>query len=377
MNQSNRKAAWVLSVVVGLFLWYFSLDAFSWLFFKIFYPTALTSGAARPPDAIVSPPSGIALLWIFIVTPTITILVLWSCIRGIMKLAELPRQKRMAMEMEQWRAKNDADRLAANRVAQQRLAGEQAAQRAETVEKVASLVSSAQAAAARLPIILVEAEVSLDRAETEFADNVPSSFWEAMETAAMYLSDFEAIVHQIDAARMEHSRLASLLGPGTIGFSLGVYVFPGSSRTGSRMNLLYRQAQGAPDSRFAIIYEQRRLTTMLDRGFRSLAEALTTLGYRVEIALDDLSRNLGIQQGDLQSALCDSIARLGEQQIKLIDVANAARREAGTASSELAAIARKSATRAEEGARSRMKDANDTRAALAKLEELLRTNSRR
>ena len=53
------------------------------------------------------------------------------------------------------------------------------------------LCSESQTAAARLPVVLAQAEIALDRAENELYVGRYSPFWEAMEEATRQLSAFE------------------------------------------------------------------------------------------------------------------------------------------------------------------------------------------
>jgi hypothetical protein len=364
MDRSDRKRVWLAAVILGLVVWFLLVQYGSTPFFKIFYPRLYSlSPADRPSHSFV-------YVWLIIVCPILAGLISWSCLKGLISLAEMPGKKRAAMENERRRLEAETNRLARIKAEEQRRAAEKAAQHARTTEQLASLVSSTQAAAARLPAKLVDTENALDHAQDEFAHNIPSSFWEWMENAVLHLSVFEAVIDKVVAARIEHDRLTSLLGSSAPGFTLGLSVLPDASHTRDRMKRLYRDAQAAPDSRFAIIYEQRRSTRALERGFTSLAEALTTLGGRIETALNELGHDVGIKLVDLRSALSDSITSLRDQQIRLIEVATAARRETNASSAELIAIKRTTASRVEQHLKDCRKYEEEALAASSRLEQL-------
>lgn len=216
-------------------------------------------------------------------------------------------------------------------------------------------VRDAQLAATRLPLILASADFSLDRAEQELVDDIPSSFWEAMENAALELSEFDSTVENIDNARQRHCELSKGLNSQAPGFSLGVSLLPDTASTGARLKHLYRKAQKSEYSRFAIIYEQRRTTAAVIAGFKSLEQAFLNLGSRLEAGLRSLGSQIEFRLTDIQSALSEAAERNEDQQTALLECAEESRREAATSGAELAVIARESATRAEKDATVRKK----------------------
>jgi len=226
---------------------------------------------------------------------------------------------------------------------------------ARSIAQVQSNVRNAQFAASRLPIFLAEAEFALDRAERELADDIPSSFWEAMESAAVKLGEFNEALGMIDQARKQHDRMAPALKSDAMTFSLGVSLLPDPSSTANRMNSLYRKAQKMKDRSFAIIYEQRRNTAAVIEGFRSLAEAFASFGARLESSINSLSSRIGFHLTDIETALRESSEQMREQQVELLAAAEAYNTESLTLSSELAGLARDSATQAESDAANRRK----------------------
>lgn len=191
-----------------------------------------------------------------------------------------------------------------------------AAARAATLAQLQRLILEAERAAASLPIILGEAELTLHRAEEELRSHLPSPFWEAMEEAVANLQAFQGALSIIEARRAEYSAQASKLGGGVPGFRLGVSVLPDPTGTQSRLTHLYRQAQ-AIVPHFPMVYEQRRTTSTLVTGFRSLGQAVERLGDRIADEIGSLATSLGFHLDSLEKSLESSAAAAAEQSAAL------------------------------------------------------------
>lgn len=226
-----------------------------------------------------------------------------------------------------------------------------AVNRIRALSNIARLVSDAQLSAAALPLQMSEAELSLDLAEKEFSEGLYSPFWEAMESAAQHLNFFSQTLQIINDAQRQHALEAPPLAPDAVSFSLGVTVLPSPSATNQRMKALYRQAQ--KDPHFAQIYEQRRTNAILIEGFRSLGEALTYLGDRLESELRSLGDTIDFRLSDLESALRDSSKEMNRQHEALLQSAQLWREDARSGNAELIQIARSNAEQAENDARQR------------------------
>lgn len=235
---------------------------------------------------------------------------------------------------------------------------------------IADMVSYAQLSAAKLPLLMSEAELSLDLAEREFSEGFYSPFWEAMESAVYHLSLFDKTLQNIDAFQKQHtilidecqrqySQAPSLAPEDIVSFSLGITVFPSPSVTSERMKALYRQAQ--KDPHFAQIYEQRRTNAILIEGFRSLGDALTHLGDRLESELRSLGDTIDFRLSDLESALQDSNKQMGKQHEELLQSAQSWREEARSGNAKLIQIARSNAEQAEKSAKERSEHEEATR----------------
>jgi len=195
-----------------------------------------------------------------------------------------------------------------------RLAAETAAAvlaRVNALARLAQLAAEAQAAAGSLPIILGDAEITLDRAHDELRSLLPSPFWEAMEEVVASLNTFQQALSVIDTRRSAYLTQAAQLGSSVPEFTLGVSVLPDPAATHSRLNRLYREAQAL--DRFPIVYEQRRTNAILITGFRSLGQAIERLGGRIVDEISSLAASLDCRLVNLESSLESSATAAAEQ----------------------------------------------------------------
>jgi hypothetical protein len=173
------------------------------------------------------------------------------------------------------------------------------------------LCSESQTAAARLPVVLAQAEIALDRAEDELYVGLYSPFWEAMEEATRRLSAFEDEVRLIESYRTTHQVQARQLTSAAPPFSLGVSVLPDPAATHKRLVRLYRQAQLNPQ--YAFVYEQRRTSTILIAGFSSLGQAIERLGDTTIDAITHLRTAIDCRLVSIESSLEASISAAAKQ----------------------------------------------------------------
>jgi hypothetical protein len=190
-----------------------------------------------------------------------------------------------------------------------------AAARAATLAQLQRSVSEAERAAVSVPIILGEAELTLDRADEELRSQLPSPFWEALEEAVEKLQAFQGAMLIIQARRTEYSAQASTLDGATLGFRLGVCVLPDPTGTQSRLTHLYRQAQAIPH--FSIVYEQRRTTSTLVAGFWSLGQAVERRGHQIVDEIGSLATSLDSRLDSLERSLELLAAAAAEQSAAL------------------------------------------------------------
>lgn len=190
-----------------------------------------------------------------------------------------------------------------------------AAARAAILAKLRPLVADGNGAANSLPIILGEAEITLDRAQAELKSQLPSPFWEAMEEVVDQLRAFHYALSIIDSRRTQYRTQAAQLERDVPTFTLGVSVLPDPADTQGRLNRLYREAQAIPH--FSIVYEQRRTTATLIVGFRSLGQTIERFGDRISDEISSLANSLDCRLGNLESSLESSAAAAAEQSAAL------------------------------------------------------------
>lgn len=228
------------------------------------------------------------------------------------------------------RIREERERLA--REAAEREA--EAKRRAERLQElrriITKLTHDAQKAALSLPIILADAELSLDEAEAELVDHRYVLFWEAIELTIAHLDNFGRTVDTIKALHLQHTQISVEIGNHVPPLDLGISTFPDPQPTQDRLVLIYRLAHQDPD--FAGIYEQRRTTSklhetnaILSAGFTSLNQALTNLGTRICEAISQLAQQMGHRLGSISEALENASTAAADQRRELIGELRGAR----------------------------------------------------
>ena len=239
-------------------------------------------------------------------------------------------------------------KLAAEQAAYERDCAEQEAEYARCLAEAENAIFTAQFAAAELSVILGEAELWLDCAQRNLAEKLPSPFWEAMEEAALCLSDFDNNLQVIDGSLQEYDQLAEEMNGEVPEFNLGLSVFPDPAAVNQRIKMLFRRGQKTRG--FPMIYEQRRTNTILTEGFRSLGLAIANLGEQLQAEIASLGDELDVRLSSLESALRDSASQLAEQHFDQLEAAEAARTEFEDTNAEIAQIARERFAHAEQRA---------------------------
>lgn len=219
--------------------------------------------------------------------------------------AQSQAQSRAAMKRrERERSEAEAAANAAERAAR-------AAASAADLVRLMQLMAEARSAADALPIALGEAELFLDRAQSELASRLPSPFWEAIEDTVVKLGEFHIALSTLESRKAAYQSLAARQEQGAPRFAIGVTVLPDPAMTQNRLNLLYREAQAIPH--FSIIYEQRRTTATLVSGFRSLGQAIERIGDRIVREVGSVAVSLECGLGSLESALRSSADAAADQ----------------------------------------------------------------
>ena len=168
-----------------------------------------------------------------------------------------------------------------------------------------------------MPVVLAQAEIALDRAEEQLHIGRYSPFWEAMEEATRQLSAFEDDVRLIESRRSTHQVQARQLTSAAPPFSLGVSVLPDPAATHKRLVMLYNQAQLNPQ--YALVYEQRRMSTILLAGFSSLGQAIEGLGDRTIDAITHLRTAVDCRLVSIESSLEASATAAAKQDAALVE----------------------------------------------------------
>lgn len=242
----------------------------------------------------------------------IALLITGAVVWGVVEVKSQRERERERIAAEE---QCERERLAAEEKRErERIAAEAAAAvlaRVNALARLAQLAAEAQAAARSLPIILGDAEITLDRAHDELRSLLPSPFWEAMEEVVASLNTFQQALSVIEARRSAYLTQAAQLGGSVPEFTLGVSVLPDPAATHSRLNRLYREAQAL--DRFPIVYEQRRTNAILLAGFRSLGQAIERLGGRIVDEISSLASSLDCRLVNLESSLESSATAAAEQ----------------------------------------------------------------
>jgi hypothetical protein len=144
-----------------------------------------------------------------------------------------------------------------------------------------------------LPFKLESAERHLDSAKSEFTENAFAPFWDAVERAAIDLAEFDQGVHGIEQNVVAYNNLAAKCEVAPLSFAISRQVGPKlmiAQETTKRMHEIVRQAQR--NFQFAMIYEQRKTNQILVAGFRSLAQVLDEMTWRITSSLNDMKASI-------------------------------------------------------------------------------------
>ncbi len=236
----------------------------------------------------------------------------------LVKAQERAEAERRDQALRNENARKERERESAERALEaERQSLRQEQQMAEARREAARLalrrsMLSAQESAFALPVLLGHVEMSLERAQGELDARRPSPFWEAMEEAAHSLAKFDGEVNSIIDRRNGYEAQATQLVGSVPAFSLAVDALPNPAPTCRRLKELYNAAQADPHY-FALVYEQRRTTSILIAGFRSLGTAIEHLGQQIDDRLVQLTASVECGLSQLESALASAARASGEQ----------------------------------------------------------------
>jgi len=167
-----------------------------------------------------------------------------------------------------------------------------------------------------MPKLLIDAEIFLDQAETDFRETAFSPFWDTIEKAANKIGRFDEALQRINKNSIRYAELVRLYvgnpqkHPLT---SLSVSKLDAGKGTIERLKSIVRKAQRNRD--FALIYEQRKTNQILVAGFTNLAQALDLMSSQITVSLDNLSNSVDILSAtmkDSMSEIRDAVSSLHE-----------------------------------------------------------------
>jgi hypothetical protein len=232
----------------------------------------------------------------FLVTIAMIIGVIWGAIWLITKAVEDAKIERAA----------DASRRAAEEAERQRDLHQQNRFR----QQIFSVNEEALKSFEQVPRMLAAAEQHLDQAERDFAEGAFAPFWDSVEKAANALGSVESNATAIKDRSVTYIDLVKQYRGAVPLFAVSRQSAPRlkiASETSKRMNEVVRKAQR--NFQFSVIYEQRKTNQVLVAGFRTLANALDEMTWRITSSLDDLTRSVDSMSSTLNESLREMSAK--------------------------------------------------------------------
>lgn len=211
--------------------------------------------------------------------------------------------------------------------------GEQARRRQEESEKQAGLerqrqiratlaarISRAENASQLLPQLIADAEERLEIAKEEFNDRAFAPFWNEIEKAANSLAKADECSRLLSSEFMHFHMEAQQLTSDAPVFTVSSRLLPEPTQATDQLKSLVRTAQ--KDFQFATIFEQRKTNKLLVSGFSNLADALNSIGDRLEGSISTLMDLLDSSHSELNEKMegyFDSQRQLEEQKLQMLD----------------------------------------------------------
>jgi hypothetical protein len=218
----------------------------------------------------------------------------------------LEQQKRDEQEEAAHHARKEAERQR-DRAEQEHLRLEMSALSSKSIEALETT-----------PRRIEAAEHYLDLAERNFADGAFAPFWDSVEKTAAALGAVQESVKLIDHNAGKYAELAKRYRGNVERFAVSEsspHKLKVAAATSARMNDIVRQAQR--NFQFSVIYEQRKTNQILVAGFRSLAQALEEMTWRITSSVDGLSESIV----GMRAALTDSLREIQSNTTKLASAA--------------------------------------------------------
>jgi len=161
-----------------------------------------------------------------------------------------------------------------------------------------------------LPKDLTSADRCLDKAQTEFDDNVYSYFWEAVEQAIQHLGAYSDRIADIQTKADKYEQVTKLMSgpsPAFVVDSGASASLNAATRVSERMDNIVRAA--LKKFEFANIYEQRRTAHILVAGFTNLGQAINQMGAHISSAVSSLSSSISHMEDSITIQLRNNAAQ--------------------------------------------------------------------
>jgi hypothetical protein len=156
---------------------------------------------------------------------------------------------------------------------------------------------------AELPRHLENAGNLLRQAESEYQENAFAPFWDAVESAARHLAEFNDKTKQLTQNAAGYYRGLEGRKHTFPAFPIQSQTIPDATPVLTELRRVVRMGQ--TNFQFANIWEHRRTREVLIAGFRTLGEAVNNLGTTIEYSIQDLRHSVS-----------SDLARVIEEQIK-------------------------------------------------------------
>jgi hypothetical protein len=152
----------------------------------------------------------------------------------------------------------------------------------------------------KMPDALMLAEQHLDKAEEEFEARAFSPYWEEIEGALRCLGELDNRANEIVYAVAQHDQLLLEADKSDGSFPVSrhdvEHVRLAAESTRDRLSALIRKS--STDFQFSTIYEQRKTSAILIRGFQTLGDAIRGLGAQLSSSIDALGSTIAaMEQG--------------------------------------------------------------------------------
>ena len=164
-------------------------------------------------------------------------------------------------------------------------------------DQLNNMLANAKQLALKTPELIAQAELSLDKAEEEFAASTFAPFWDQVENATNALAGYHQNICIIAQTADQYKTQLGIMNETIQPFPVSLGKLPDARHTASRLSGIVRRAQ--QNFQFATIYEQRKTNALLYQGFRSLGEAIYSIGSRIDSSLQNLSEQLHVSMNDL------------------------------------------------------------------------------